>query len=104
VYKVRRKADGKVYVIKSIDMRGVGVKEKEEAAREACLLARLDNRYIVKYYEAFESRNTLNIVMEFCDQGDLYGYLRRQNGRQVSEATVWGFLIQMCLGLGFLHS
>lgn len=52
-------------------------KAKEEASKEASLLAKLDNRYIVKYYDAFISKNKLHIVMEYCEQGDLYGYLRR---------------------------
>ncbi len=50
-------------------------KAKEEATKEATLLAKLDNRYIVKYYDAFVAKNKLNIVMEYCEQGDLNGHL-----------------------------
>jgi serine/threonine protein kinase len=42
-------------------------KAKEEAAKEASLLAKLDNRYIVKYYESFVSKAKLNIIMEYCE-------------------------------------
>ena len=32
---------------------------------------KLDNTFIVKFYDSFQARNKLNIVMEFCENGDL---------------------------------
>jgi NIMA (never in mitosis gene a)-related kinase len=57
----------------------------------------------VKYYDSFLEKNILNIVMEFCEGGDLASYLRQQLGRPLSENKIWKFLIQMSLGLDYIH-
>lgn len=35
------------------------------------------NPNIVKYYEDFEDKNYINIVMEYCDGGDLRKYMQK---------------------------
>jgi len=48
-------------------------KEKENALNEVRILASINHPNIVAYKEAFfeENTQTLNIVMEFADGGDL---------------------------------
>jgi len=48
-------------------------KEKENSLNEVRILASITDEYIVGYKEAFidESTNTLCVVMEFADKGDL---------------------------------
>ena len=49
-------------------------KEKNNALNEVRILASIENKNISAYKEAFfdESSNSLCIVMEFADGGDLY--------------------------------
>lgn len=49
-------------------------KEKQNALNEVRILASIKNNNIVAYKEAFfeDYTNTLCIVMEFCDGGDLF--------------------------------
>lgn len=42
--------------------------------------------------------------MEFCEHGDLHHYLKKLNGKHLSENKVWKFFIQICLGMHHLHS
>jgi serine/threonine protein kinase len=38
---------------------------------EVTILARLKHSHIVKYYDSFMDRVHLNIIMEYCELGDL---------------------------------
>mmetsp|Transcript_29248 Transcript_29248/g.52279 ORF Transcript_29248/g.52279 Transcript_29248/m.52279 type:complete len:621 (+) Transcript_29248:1233-3095(+) len=104
VFKVRRKADHKTYVMKTINIAGMDRRGQEEAINEVNILSSLDNPYIVKYYDSFIDHNVLYIIMEHCSKGDLCNLLRLQAGRLLPEARVWKFFLQMCLGLEYLHS
>ena len=76
----------------------------KETINEVRLLAALDNPYITSYYESFMSKQHLNIVMEYCDKGDLRTYMKSQKGIGIPEAKIWKVLLQMCLALEYLHS
>ena len=54
-------------------MMKLSAKEKENALNEVRILASIRNPNVCAYKEAFfeESTNTLCIVMEYCDNGDL---------------------------------
>jgi serine/threonine protein kinase len=38
---------------------------------------KLENEYIVRFYDSFQAQNKLNIVMELCENGDLGQFLKR---------------------------
>ena len=62
--------------------------------------------YVVKYVDSFISgQNKVNIVMEYCQGGDLQGMLRtkRQNNRPLPEMTILRYFLQMCLGIDSFH-
>ena len=65
----------------------------------------VDHPYTVKYYDSFISGTKVNIVMEFCQNGDLQGLLRskRCTNRPIQESHVLKILIQICLGVLALH-
>ena len=54
---------------------------------------KLNNAYVVHFYDSFQQRNKLNIVMEYCENGDLGQYLKRQMGRSLRESQIWKFFI-----------
>jgi len=35
------------------------------------ILKKLENNYVIKYFESFNENNNLNIIMEYCEGGDL---------------------------------
>mmetsp|Transcript_125131 Transcript_125131/g.348204 ORF Transcript_125131/g.348204 Transcript_125131/m.348204 type:complete len:386 (-) Transcript_125131:195-1352(-) len=105
VHKVQRKEDGATLVCKCISLKGMKGKALEEASQEVTLLRQISagSPYIVDYVESFVEKDVLHIVMEFCEHGDLSNYLREQRGKPLEEPTVWKFLIQVGLGLQWLH-
>lgn len=44
---------------------------KADAINEVTILAKLNHPHIVKYFDSFIDRNLLNIVMEYCEGGDV---------------------------------
>ncbi|KAK2946349.1 putative G2-specific protein kinase fin1 [Blattamonas nauphoetae] len=61
--------------------------------------------FIVKYHESFMDRNTLYIIMEYCDDGDLNGYFVQCKKKciRIPEDQVLNWFAQITLGLDFIH-
>ena len=74
VYNVRRHADQKEYALKKVRMDVLSEKERENAVNEVRILASVDHPNVVQYRDVFvdQPSNSLCIVMEFADNGDLY--------------------------------
>ncbi|CAG9325927.1 unnamed protein product [Blepharisma stoltei] len=104
VFKVRRIVDNNIYVMKIIKISQMDKRGQQESINEVRILASLDNPYIVRYFDSFIEKNTLHIIMEFCDKGDLSNQIRIQSGRLFAEAKIWKYFIQMCMGLEYIHS
>lgn len=60
---------------------------------EIYILGKQNHPYIVKYYDSFVSDRKINIIMEFCEKGDLHSFLYRVNGKNLPENVVWKFFI-----------
>jgi NIMA (never in mitosis gene a)-related kinase len=78
----------------------------EDVKNEAFILSSLNFKYVVKYLESFLIDNNLNIVMEYCDAGDLSMYLNsyKKTGKNLPEEKIWKIFIQICLGINYIHS
>ena len=113
VYKVTKKNDStnKLYILKQIPYSEPNLEETtkkvQSAKNEALILSKLSCKYIVKYYDSFvDSDNNLNIIMEYCDSGDLNSFicnLKKEN-KYLTEEEIWHFFIQISLGLSYIHS
>jgi len=69
---VRRKGDGAIYALKKVKMSNLSDKEKQNAINEVRLIASIKSPAVVMYKEAFVTDNSLCIVMEYTDNGDLF--------------------------------
>jgi NIMA (never in mitosis gene a)-related kinase len=106
VYKVRRKADQLLYVIKNIRIVELAFKEQNDAINECQILAQLDSPYVVKYFDSFIERGALLIVMEYCNRGDLANLVKKAKEKSVicvNEPIVWNVFLQVMLGLFYIH-
>ena len=107
VYKVRRKADNKIYALKKVKLQNLSDKEKENALNEVRILASIKSPFVISYKEAFieDSDSSLCLVMEFADKGDLYQKITnfKRNRYYFEEVDIWRIFIQMTLGLKALH-
>ena len=106
VHKVKRKADGVVYVCKQINISDLTHAEQVNAAREAHIMSSLDSDNVVRYYDSFLEDGLLCIIMEYCDRGDLQRMIKKQKAAGVAmpEDRIWLIAIQILLGLEHLHA
>lgn len=71
------------------------------------MLGSLSSPYIVSYIDSFISDTKVNIIMEYCDHGDLESYLlnKAKNSKKgLPENSIWRIFIQICLGVHYLHN
>uniref|UniRef100_A0A094ZI16 non-specific serine/threonine protein kinase n=1 Tax=Schistosoma haematobium TaxID=6185 RepID=A0A094ZI16_SCHHA len=95
---------------------------KEINIRKVSVLSKMNHPNIVQYCDSFEESGWLYIIMEYCDQGDLYTKINKQNGVLMPESLVMLFFItflslyinqyfnkildyfvQICLALKHIH-
>ena len=107
VYLVRRKIDKKEYALKSIIMGKLKENEQQNSVNEIRILASISHQNVIGYKEAFwnEKNKTLNIVMEYCDDGDLETKIKimKRNRQRFEESLIWYYTIQIIKGLKALH-
>ena len=110
IYKVRKEEDSKIYVLKEIPVnKNIDNEKLESVKTEAEILSSLSNKYIVKYYESFQSGQNIYIVMEYCEKGDLCTYMselqkNKKSNYFFSEDFIWKLFIQISIGLYYIHS
>ena len=112
VYKVEK--ENIIYVLKQIPLNNAT--DIESIKNEATILSSLNSEYVVKYYESFIEDNKLNIIMEYCEGGDLSTYMKQYKAKILSnksynsfsslilpENLIWKMFIQISLGLYHIH-
>ena len=107
VFKVKRIIDNQIYALKKVKLLNLSEKEKENSLNEVRILASVKSNFVVSYKEAFfdEKDNTLCIVMEFADCGDLYQQIvaHKKTAKFFEESDIWRIFIQLVKGLKALH-
>ena len=74
VYKVRRRSDNTIYAMKKVKLYMQDDNERKNSLNEVRILASMNEKYVIKYKEAFYEYNdnrVLCIVMELAERGDL---------------------------------
>lgn len=104
---VKRKSDGIMYAMKRVKISSLSSKERENALNEVRILASIEHPNLIGFKECFydEESKTLNIVMEFADDGDVETKIKNlsKTKGQIPEDDIWSYLIQILSGLKSLH-
>jgi NIMA (never in mitosis gene a)-related kinase len=105
VYKVFNRTNNSIYVIKQIPLLGLSSQQINDVKLEAKILSSVSSPYIVKYFDSFEENNYLNIVMEYCDGGDLCEYINKNKATRylLKEDIIWQIFLKITIGLATLH-
>ena len=80
--------------------------EKRETFNEAVILKKLNHPNIIKFKEVFLQRKpkeSLNIVIEFADGGDLAEKIKEQNNKPLPESQILDYITQIYLALQHIH-
>uniref|UniRef100_A0A8B9H5T8 non-specific serine/threonine protein kinase n=1 Tax=Astyanax mexicanus TaxID=7994 RepID=A0A8B9H5T8_ASTMX len=92
-------------VLKEIPVGDLKPDETVKANQEAQLLSQLHHPAILKFYSSFLERDAFCIVTEHCEDGDLDRKLEelRAEGNTLSEMQVIHWLVQLLLGVSYMH-
>lgn len=105
---VKETATNLTYVAKCISLAALNDHDQDLAHQEVFLLQTLCNPYIVAYRDSFliEGANTLVIVMEYCEGGDMRKAIKdkAKTGGHFPEEQVMTWFVQLCLALQYIHS
>ena len=93
------------YVAKKVVLEGMAESEQTSCMQEAGILKNLNHPNIVAYKESFLGQNSLIIVMEYCEVGDLNYHMKRkqQMSETFSETEIFQWFIQICMALEYVH-
>uniref|UniRef100_A0A673CRZ2 non-specific serine/threonine protein kinase n=1 Tax=Sphaeramia orbicularis TaxID=375764 RepID=A0A673CRZ2_9TELE len=92
-----------VWMKSLLSVTSMSAKEKEASKKEVTLLSKMKHQNIVGFIGSFQERNSLYIVMEYCDGGDLLKKINMQRGVPFTEEQVMDWFVQICLGLKHIH-
>ena len=76
--------------------------KKEFYYNEFEALKRLSHRNVIGVYDFFDSDNCLFVVLEYCSEGNLEDYIKK-NGK-MNDSDLRMFTYQMLSGFSFIHS
>ncbi|PIO25673.1 hypothetical protein AB205_0121000, partial [Aquarana catesbeiana] len=102
-FLAKGKKDNIQSVIKEINLSKMSPKEKEASQKEVTLLSKMNHPNIVTLFTSFKEKNSLYIVMEYCDCGDLAKRINKQRGVHFDEDQILSWFVQISLGLKHIH-
>ena len=107
-YLCQNLQDNSQCVIKQIILDDLDEDEIKETFNEVKILKRLDHSNIIKFKDVFtktKPKNTLNIVTEYADGGDLNQKIKKQKEKKspFTEKEIINYLTQICLALNHIH-
>jgi len=70
--------------------------------REIKLHKKLDHENIVRLYDFFKLKDSIFLLMEYAEKGNLFHIIRKQN--KFDEAQAVRYFKMTCLGIKYLHA
>jgi len=103
VVQVRHKTTSEMYAVKVMSKRKIVTHEKklERAIAEKRLLAKLTHPFIVSLQWAFQTRDHVFMVLDYCPGGELFYHLQQHGS--FSEVDSRFYISEILLGLEYLH-
>ncbi|DBA04434.1 TPA: hypothetical protein N0F65_010030 [Lagenidium giganteum] len=105
--RLRDGPEDKLFAIKIVQKSKIGrenyEREAERLMTEKRVLSAVDHAFITKLYCAFETRDSLNFVMEYCAGGDMYFLLEKFAKNCLPEHYVVFYAASIALALNYLH-
>lgn len=122
VYMGRHKVSGALVAIKSVELGRLNKKLKENLYSEIKILKKLRHPHIVALHDCIESNTHINLMMEYCELGDLSMFIKKREklithpmtcdlarkypsnpGAGLNEVVIRHFVKQLASALHFLR-
>ena len=96
--------DNKQYALKQYKM-ALKKEDIEKCKNIMDLLSNINNKYLIKYYDIFTEKDTLNIVMEYGGDMDLKKFIKSYKNKNIliDEDVIVNIILQICKGLKEIH-
>jgi tRNA A-37 threonylcarbamoyl transferase component Bud32 len=102
VWLVKHRTTGQMLAMKVLDKQRTKDEEAVEATRvERDILLRVRHPYVVQMQYAFQTADSLFMVMDYHNGGDLYSHMLRV--KRFGEGAVRLWVAEIALALGYLH-
>jgi len=102
VFQIKDKRDQTCYAAKH--MKITEQEQKQQVMKEIKLLNKLNHQKIIKFIEAFEMKNTSEVILvtEYLDGGELFERIVSDDFN-LTESDACEFMKQILLGVEYLH-
>ena len=77
VYKVRNKTNNAIRAMKQIGKYWLDDINDKEVMKEIEILKKINHPYIIKLYEYYVTDDSIFLINELCEEGDLHGKMRK---------------------------
>lgn len=105
VLLMKQKSTGLLCAVKRLTKQALSAAEEAEHLSEVKALQALEHPCILKYYGSLEGKESLSLVMEYADAGDLQQLLRRQAESQAlfEAVTLFAIFAQLVVAVAHAH-
>ena len=105
VYLVRKKGTYIEYALKRIHLHRLKDTEKQYLLNELNIIRYSKSPFLLKYIDCSYNKYFINIITPIYKNGDLHDLITktRKNKQYFKEYMIWNYLIQLLLGIHYLH-
>ncbi|XP_044617147.1 myosin light chain kinase 3 isoform X3 [Equus asinus] len=100
VHRCTEKSTGLSLAAKIIKVKST--KDREDVKNEINIMNQLSHVNLIQLYDAFESKNSFTLIMEYVDGGELFDRITDEK-YHLTELDVVLFTKQICEGVHYLH-
>ncbi|XP_075393421.1 myosin light chain kinase 3 isoform X2 [Tenrec ecaudatus] len=100
VHRCTEKSTGLPLAAKLIKVKSP--KDREDVKNEINIMNQLSHVNLIQLYDAFESKNSFTLIMEYVDGGELFDRIMDEKCH-LTELDVVLFIKQICEGVHYLH-
>lgn len=100
VHRCLERSTGLVLAAKIIKVKTT--KDREDVKNEINIMNQLSHVNLIQLYDAFESKNSFTLIMEYVDGGELFDRITDEK-YHLTELDVILFTKQICEGVHYLH-
>jgi len=102
-YKKREYSSHKLFAVKSISLKKLTEKEREDLIHEVEIISHLEHPHIIKFYETYHDQFYFHIVTELCRGNNLNMRLKKIGGR-MKEEQVRIIILKILHAINYCHS
>ena len=102
-FKRREYSSHKLFAVKSIALKNLTEREKNDLIREVEIISQLEHPHIIKFYETFHDKFYFHIITELC-RGNNLNKRFIKFGRKMKEEYVRIIIMKILHAINYCHS